>query len=448
MIIRKHLKGGRIALFFLFLVLFMKFAGAVQRTPKDLSLQEKIYILSKTYSSINLYFSHWQAIPDYSIDSSYKACLKKIMGTKDRFSFDMLMMEFLGQLRNGHTWYFDRWLLKEFGQPLGFKFKYIHGKWIITKSFISPLKRGEIIDKINGKSFEEFYQKMRKYINASSDRERRVKFKFKTFLFPEKFTLKLLSGKKVVINRKVQNILRKERKTEGRWIENGSIAYIKIPGFDNPTFEKSAIEYVKKYRKAKVLIVDIRDNGGGNTPGELIDILQDRPYRFWTESTQVSFSLFRAYKKIIGLFGNQLSKDYKNSLEMFSDYFGDSHLLWFSHYKKPENTIFKGKLIILSDRGCASACEDFVVTFKDNHRAMIVGERTMGSSGQPYMYKFNDDIFIAIGTKREYMPDGSPFEGKGIEPDIKILPELKDIKNGKDPVLEKAIAIAKRDKIF
>jgi len=105
-------------------------------------------------------------------------------------------------------------------------------------------------------------------------------------------------------------------------------------------------------------------------------------------------------------------------------------------------TIYKGKLIILTDRRCASACEDFVVPFKDNHRAIIIGEETAGSTGQPYIYRFNKDIFIRIGTKRVYMPDGSPFEGKGILPDIKIQPTIKDIKIGRDVILKKAIVVA------
>jgi len=43
----------------------------------------------------------------------------------------------------------------------------------------------------------------------------------------------------------------------------------------------------------------------------------------------------------------------------------------------------------------------------------------MGSSGQPFIQPFEGGISVAIGTKREYMPDGTPFEGVGIAPDIR-----------------------------
>ena len=74
---------------------------------------------------------------------------------------------------------------------------------------------------------------------------------------------------------------------------------------------------------------------------------------------------------------------------------------------------------------------------------MIVGETTEGSSGQPYIYDFDDQISIAIGTKREYLPDGSPFEGRGIEPDVSVQPTIQDLKAGRDVVLEKALSLAR-----
>lgn len=276
--------------------------------------------------------------------------------------------------------------LEKLWPALGFILRYISGEWVVTAGYISQLKSGDIIERINGKKFEEFYQEKRKYINASSDREARVKFLFRAFLFPEKFTLEIAGGKKIEINRKTQKFPRPERKTSGRWIRKGAIAYIKIPDFESSDSEKDALEFVKKFSKANVLIVDVRGNGGGNTPGELVDTLQDRPYRFWAESTPISFALFKTYQELFKLFKKHLPKDYKTAMEMFSEFFGDSHLLWTPSYKKPERTIFKGKLIILADRACVSVCEDFVVPFKDNGRAEIIGEVTMGSSGQPYIY--------------------------------------------------------------
>ncbi len=63
--------------------------------------------------------------------------------------------------------------------------------------------------------------------------------------------------------------------------------------------------------------------------------------------------------------------------------------------------------------------------FKDNGRAILIGSTTAGSTGQPYNKSFGYGMGVAIGTKREYFPDGSQFEGVGIEPDIRVVPTPK-----------------------
>jgi carboxyl-terminal processing protease len=128
-------------------------------------------------------------------------------------------------------------------------------------------------------------------------------------------------------------------------------------------------------------------------------------------------------------------------LESVGRYFEHAILMWPAKYQVPQNTVFKGRLVILIDGGCFSAKEDFIVPFKDNHRAILIGERTLGSSGQPYFYNFDQDLNLGIGTKREYFPDGSRFEGVGIAPDIEVIPTVADIKAGLDPVMQRAVKL-------
>ena len=99
-------------------------------------------------------------------------------------------------------------------------------------------------------------------------------------------------------------------------------------------------------------------------------------------------------------------------------------------------------MILLTDGGCFSACEDFLVPFHDNKRGTLIGETTGGSSGQPFFYKFGNRMSFRISTKREFFPDGSPFEGVGIRPNIEVAPTVADLAAGRDPVLAKALEVA------
>ena len=94
------------------------------------------------------------------------------------------------------------------------------------------------------------------------------------------------------------------------------------------------------------------------------------------------------------------------------------------------------------DRFSCSACEDFVMPFKDNGRATIIGETTEGSSGQPYFLEFGNGMSLMVGAARYTFPDGSPFESVGIVPTVPVKLRIADVRNGVDPVFEKAKEIA------
>jgi len=244
---------------------------------------------------------------------------------------------------------------------------------------------------------------------------------------------------------------REELRTEGRWIEDNEVGYIKIPSFGEFRFENEAIEFVKKFKDAHSLIFDIRSNSGGSTPGRLIDILMDRPYRFYAESTPLTIGFFKFCVELFPQWIKEQREKYKQepseSLKrylIFQDYFRNSHFFWKSEYNQPEDTIYRGKIIILIDRWTGSAAEDFVVPFKDNGRALIIGEPSAGSTGQPYIYNFGNGIQIGIGTKRAYLPDGTRFEGVGIQPDIEIKTSRENLYKKTDIALERAVAEAKK----
>jgi tricorn protease len=61
---------------------------------------------------------------------------------------------------------------------------------------------------------------------------------------------------------------------------NGEIAYVHIRAMDQPSLQRFENE-IDRFWQRKGIIVDIRNNGGGNIDQELIDILERKPYQFW-----------------------------------------------------------------------------------------------------------------------------------------------------------------------
>jgi two-component system, NarL family, sensor histidine kinase UhpB len=75
-------------------------------------------------------------------------------------------------------------------------------------------------------------------------------------------------------------------------------------------------------------------------------------------------------------------------------------------------------------------------------RALLIGERTDGSTGQPVFLQFENGMQAWVSTRRHSFPDGSPFEGVGITPDVEVIPTPEDVRTGRDAVLQHAITTA------
>lgn len=84
-------------------------------------------------------------------------------------------------------------------------------------------------------------------------------------------------------------------------------------------------------------------------------------------------------------------------------------------------------LAVLINAGTASASEFLAGGLQGRHRAVLVGERSYGR-GQAQIFTFIADGYgIQIPSVLFLTPDGEPFKGKGIEPDIEVKqPQLAE----------------------
>ncbi len=408
-----------------------------------IALEERLWVASKIYASIPIYFAHWQGVRDLDLDAAYKEYLKGAASAETRWDFDLLTLEFMARLKNGHTDFSDRFLSGAGGPPVGFSAAPVDGKWTVLETYIDKLKIGDIIERLDRVSIDRFFAEKRKYISASSDAAAQRVFFYHKHLFPQQFRLHLASGADVSIDRLTQDLHFPEpRPTEARWIEEPSIAYFRIQSFEDPKNEEFALNAVKQYRNARAMVFDVRGNGGGSTPERLLRAIIDRPYHDWSQSTAVSVGLFRAYSRLQEIARpGKLSERESGYYGAFSE-FAAPQLMAPGALIQPADPVYRGRIVVLTDFACTSACEDFVMPLKYSGRATIVGERTRGSSGQPFLYDFGNGMSFRISSRRMYFPDGSEFEGVGIAPDVEVRPSITDRRDGKDIVFERAVRLA------
>ncbi|MGB2600441.1 MAG: S41 family peptidase [Candidatus Omnitrophota bacterium] len=187
------------------------------------------------------------------------------------------------------------------------------------------------------------------------------------------------------------------------------IAYVKIEEFQERT-AKDLRENIKDLMKqgADSLIIDIRNN-----PGGLLDA----------------------------------------SVESADEFLAPGMLVVYTEGRNPEKrTEFKSKkksdfddldLVVLVNKGSASAAEIFAGAIKDNKRGVLVGATTFGKGSVQTVIPLKDQSALRLTTAAYFSPSGRCIRDKGIEPDIYV--EKKKLKKEK---VEKDQEEQKKEEVF
>ena len=194
---------------------------------------------------------------------------------------------------------------------------------------------------------------------------------------------------------------------------NDSIGYIRIVDFGNATLKsfKDAITSLDK-KEIKSLVLDLRNNPGG----------------FVEQAVEIS-DCFLSKGLIVKTKGRRSwqTKTYKATESK-----EDIHL----------------PLVVLINKGSASAAEIVAGALQCNKRATIIGTTSFGKGSVQGIFPLPDKTALSLTVAKYYIPDGSLIDGKGIKPDIEIkIPDSwyeKSIKERielLDPQLEKAVEI-------
>ena len=95
-------------------------------------------------------------------------------------------------------------------------------------------------------------------------------------------------------------------------------------------------------------------------------------------------------------------------------------------------------LIVLINKGSASASEILSGALKDNKRAVLVGEKSFGKGLVQEINRLPNNSGVNITIQKYLTPNGTDINKKGIAPDIAVELSDEDIKNKDDKQLKKA----------
>ena len=187
-----------------------------------------------------------------------------------------------------------------------------------------------------------------------------------------------------------------------KWRLEGEFGYLRIASFTENTAEE--VEHA---------IQNIRQNLGGRMAGLIID-LRNNPGGLLVESVAVSDAFIES--------GDIVSTKGRKSKQ---------------RYRATSGDIAAGlPIVVLINKGSASAAEILAGALKDHDRAILVGGRSYGKGTVQTVIPMGRGTAMKLTTAQYFRPLGESVDG-GIQPDI--LAE-DDIQTELDEGLERAIA--------
>ena len=95
-----------------------------------------------------------------------------------------------------------------------------------------------------------------------------------------------------------------------------------------------------------------------------------------------------------------------------------------SRYNAKPGDLTQGKpIVILINRGSASASEIVAGALQDHRRAVLVGTKSFGKGSVQSILPLDDDGAVRLTISRYYTPSGRSIQALGIYPDVYVEPE-------------------------
>lgn len=109
----------------------------------------------------------------------------------------------------------------------------------------------------------------------------------------------------------------------------------------------------------------------------------------------------------------------------------------------PATPRFRGKCVFINGPFVVSSGENYMSIVANYKLAQTVGEVTAGCNGAVNQIPVPGGFKIAFTQMKVLKHDGTAHYLRGYQPDIPVVPSIKDVRSGRDTTLDAALAVAR-----
>lgn len=413
------------------------------------TVEQKISGLMTVWAEVKYNYPFFDKQPDLDWDRTAQAYIRGVIAAETREDYYRLLMELVAHLNDGHT------MVRPPGWPVNLvddwppvELEVIDGECIVSRVKQTAEIQEQIIYpglrvlKINGNPIEDHFEKeVLRYENYGTGQANEALLTYKILSGTAGTSLDL---KVEDISEDIRDVTLTRNSKAGsqmpflyRVYENyftpnvlsadlreDGILYIRIASFGKQELVDQFSEVLRDMNREDVrgVIIDLRFNPGGNSlfGDVVVSHLIDRP---------IKASLYRTRQYIPAY------RSWGMEEEFLQDSFSGGEI------QPSEGTNYTGPIVLLVNHSTISAAEDFTVLLHSSRRAVLVGEKTAGTTGNPIHIPLPGGGTLMVVSLIALYPDGTEFVGEGIEPDVAVQLTREDIHSGHDRILAKGIEV-------
>ncbi len=206
---------------------------------------------------------------------------------------------------------------------------------------------------------------------------------------------------------------------------------------------------LNQLKNLKGLIIDVRDNGGGQRDilmalapqlisneqgfvvGNVARLRSNNPSKNHDLSDRYLYQMEDEYFEEDDKLNLKLwSANFSQSIPLNDSLYTPCYYLYIEGAKKPKFS--HTPIVVLMNEGCFSATDIFLSTLKEIDGVTLMGTASGGGSGRSRRYQLNNSLIeIRLSSIVSFQPNGELYDGIGVQPDIevkqtKMFDELKE----------------------
>lgn len=383
----------------------------------DFEFPERNHRLLSLFRYWNMveYFFPYKYITDENWNSVLLEMIPEFENVTNATDYQLVMMETVIKLDDTHAGFYTDKIFVFFGRKFIPAFvNLVENKIVVTGFYndslakINDIRKGDIIEEVEGKDALKIMADRAKYVNGSNKNTKAKNYDYLIFNGSTDSVRVKIRRDNVVFNKIIKRykgtdlkpkILNNKEKYN---IDENNIAYINL---DNLEMKDQDV-IMEKINSTKALIIDIR-----NYP---------------------DFMAFLIARRLI-----KEDKEYVKLIQPDLTYPGKFVWKKTKVLDPMKNQYYAGKVVLLVNEQTQSMAEYSTMFLQTGDNVITMGSQTAGADGDVSKIQFLGFKSYISGLGVFY-PDGTDTQRKGVKVDIEVRRTIKGIQEGKDEVLEAA----------